>query len=262
VLIRVIPALVASLVLAAGAHALSRPAGTPLLPDLDQEAPADLIVTLAGSPAHPVYQLGFRSGVRNVGDGPLSISGHRPQGVDTMVADQIIAQRGAPMKLQRGIGSLRYVVSPDHRHWHFIGFEHYELRRPGSRVALVRDRKTGFCLGDRFEVTDRVPAARAPSKRYTSRCGLGQPGRLGIDEGISVGYGDAYAAVLEGQYLRLTGLPSGRYLLVHRVNVDRGIRELDYSNNAASALLDLRWHNGVPTVSVLAICPDSARCTV
>ena len=263
-LIRLLPSLAAAAALAAAAvaHAGSdRTAGPSLLPDLDQEAPANLVVALAGTPAHPTYALGFRSAVRNVGAGPLKISGSRHDGsVGTMVADQVIVHRGSPQELRRGIGRLRYVVSPDHRHWHFLGFEHYELRRPGSRVALVRDRKTGFCLGDRYEVTDRVLPAKTATKRYRSRCGLGEPGLLGISEGISVGYGDAYAAVLEGQSVRLTGLPAGRYVLVHRVNVDRRIRESSYANNAASALLDVHWRDGVPRVVVLATCADSDRC--
>ena len=262
-LIRLLPALIASLALAAAAaaHGVSSPsAGPPLLPDLDQEAPSRLMINMAGTASKPVYQLGFRSAVRNVGDGALVISGSRPDGsVDTMVADQAIVRRGSPQQLVRGVGRLRYVVSPDHRHWHMLGFEHYELRRPDGRV-LVRDRKTGFCLGDRYEVTDRALPAKAPKKRYTSRCGLGAPGLRGISEGISVGYGDSYSPVLEGQVLRLTGLPDGRYLLVHRVNVDRRIRESSYTNNAASTLLDLRWNDGVPRVTILATCADSARC--
>ena len=79
-------------------------------------------------------------------------------------------------------------------------------------------------------------------------------------EGISVGYGDDYAANLEGQYLRLTGLAPGRYVLVHRVNADRRLRELRYGNNAASLLLGLRWRKHRPVVRVLRSCPDTARC--
>jgi len=254
VLIRLVPALAASVALAAAAGAAhTEAAGPALLPDLDQETPAKLVVTQAGSE----YRLGFRSAVRNVGDGPLIILGARhDRGVDTMVADQAIARRGSPQQVLDGVGRLRYVVSPDHRHWHLLGFERYELRRPGGGVALVRDRKTGFCLGDRYEAGD---GALAP-KRYRSRCGLGQPRLLGITQGISVGYGDAYGANLEGQYLPLAGLPEGRYLLVHRVNVDRRIRERSYANNAASVLLDLRWRAGIPHLAVIAACPDSARC--
>ena len=177
-----------------------------------------------------------------------------------MVADQAIARRGGPEDVVRGVGRLRYVISPDHRHWHLLGFERYELRSPGGGAVRVRDRKTGFCLGDRYAVTDRALPARAPAKRYTSRCGLGEPARLGITQGISVGYGDDYAANLEGQFLPLTGLRAGQYELVHRVNAGRRLRELDYANNAASLLLDLSWKRGVPRIAILAKCPDSERC--
>jgi hypothetical protein len=258
-LVRLLPALLATVALALGAHALSSQAavGPPLFPDLDQEAPSKLVVTRADDG----YVLGFRSAVRNVGDGPLIVSGHRhDRGIDTMVADQEIVHSGGPNAVVRRVGRLRYVVSPDHRHWHLLGFERYELRRPGAKAPLVRDRKTGFCLGDRYAVTDRRLPARAPVRRYTSRCGLGEPRRLGISEGISVGFGDDYSANLEGQYLPLTGVPAGRYELVHRVNADRRLRESDYGNDAASLLLSLRWRSGVPRIAVLASCPDSADC--
>jgi hypothetical protein len=54
----------------------------------------------------------------------------------------------------------------------------------------------------------------------------------------------------------VTGLPTGRYVLVHRANPDRELRERSYANNAASVLIALsgRW------VHILARCPDSARC--
>ncbi len=59
---------------------------------------------------------------------------------------------------------------------------------------------------------------------------------------------------------RSAGSPTGRYLLVHRVNVGRRLRELNYDNDAASVLLRLHWQDGVPRLTVLAKCPDSAEC--
>src|SRR3954451_16805923 len=253
--VRVLPALVAGLLILAGARALpGHAAGEPLSPDLAQAVPSKLVVTHTGHG----YWLGFRSAVGNIGAGPLRISASRPgRSTGTMVADQVIEQRGAPMRVVRGVGRLRYVVYPDHRHWHYLGFERYELRRPGSRVAVVRDRKTGFCLGDRYTVFGFTPPA---PPRYTSRCGLGEPARLSVTEGISVGYGDDYAANLEGQYLPLTGLRDGRYVLVHQVNTDRRLHEERYDNDAASLLLRLRWRQGVPRITVLRACPGSATC--
>jgi hypothetical protein len=262
-LIRLLPALLAAVVLGLGAHALSSHAaeGVPLLPDLDQEVPAKLVVTLTGERRKPTYVLGFRSAVGNIGDGPLIISGHRPdRGTGAMIADQEIVRRGGPQGIERGVGHLRYVVPPHHRHGHLLGSARPARPPPGGAGGRVRAPKTGFCLGDRYTVTGHALAARAPAPVYTSRCGLGEPARLGISEGISVGYGDDYAANLEGQYLPLSGLAAGRYELVHRVNADRRLHELSYANNAASLLLDLRWKRGVPQIRVLASCPDSARC--
>jgi glucose/arabinose dehydrogenase len=262
---RVLPVVVAlalsGVALALAARTPGAAAGSERLPDLDQAAPSSLVITRAGSRTRPVYLLGFQSAVGNIGDGPLIINGHRP-GLETgtMDADQLVERDGAPQEVIPGAAQLRYVVSPDHRHWHLLGFDRYELRRAGRRAPAVRDRKTGFCLGDRYPISGRRLPAAPPSPVYTRRCGLGEPELLGIQEGISVGYGDNYQANLEGQYLPLTGLRSGRYVLVHRVNARRGLRELDYTNNAASLLLDLRWRRGSPEIRVLKVCPGSGRC--
>ncbi len=265
VLFRVLPAALASALLAATAVvAAGLPtagAGSERLPDLDQAVPRDLVVTRAKPGGRAVYRLGFRSAVSNVGEGPLIIVAHRPDtATRAMAGDQVIERAGAPMEVIPGVGRLRYVVSSDHRHWHLLGFDTYELRPAGRRVAAVRDRKTGFCLGDRYEARTRTRASAPPEPVYTGRCGLDEPSLLGIREGISVGYGDDYKANLEGQYLPLTGLRPGRYVLVHRVNADRALRELAYGNNAASLLLELRRRHGEPWVRVLRTCHRSDRC--
>jgi glucose/arabinose dehydrogenase len=261
---RVLPVVLALVVTAVAlviaGRATSAPTGAERLPDLAQETPTGLVITRAGTGARASYLLGFRSAVSNVGDGPLIINGHRPGAqTSTMVADQVIERDGAPQEVVPGAGQLRYVVSPDHRHWHLLGFDRYELRRAGQLTAAVRDQKTGFCLGDRYAVTER-PASAAPKPVYTSRCGLGEPQLFGVQEGISVGYGDDYKANLEGQYLRLTGLPAGRYVLVHQVNADRRLHELSYANNAASLLVELRWSHRQPMVRILRDCPGTALC--
>jgi hypothetical protein len=258
-LLRVGPA-VAAFTASAAAFAAAVPSGTQApaqLPDLDQEVPAQLEITVR----HRVYRLGFRSAVRNIGRGPLLISGRRASARhEEMTADQVIVHDGGPRSVERGVGRLRYVTSPDHRHWHLLGFERYELRRVDGRAAVANDRKTGFCLGDRYRVRNRELPAAPPNPVITGRCGLGEPGLLQIQEGISVGYGDDYDPTLEGQYVRLTGMPTGRYRLVHRVNGDRGLRETRYDNNAASLLVGLRWQDGRPRVRVLRACTASARC--
>ena len=261
---RTLPALGAGLLLAVGAGAVDQHRASAAamagqrLPDLEQEVPTGLVITRAARRPH--WRLGFRSAVRNVGDGPLILDGRRPApGAATMVADQVIERDGAPASVVRGAGRLRYVRASDHRHWHLLGFDRYELRRPGGR-SLVRDRKTGFCLGDRYRVVGPTLPARAPEPVYRSRCGLDHPELLGIREGISVGYGDDYVANLEGQWLPLDGLRAGRYLLVHRANADGALRERSLANNAASVLFRLRWRHDAPVATILATCPGTARC--
>jgi serine protease len=231
-----------------------------LLPDLDQEFPSNLQV-VSSRTHRGSWVLGFQSAVRNIGDGPLIIQGVRKSpSTPAMTANQIVQRADGSLEVVPGVGSLRYAYSRDHQHWHYLGFDRYELRRAGSSTALVRDQKTGFCLGDRYPVTTRAVPGAVPARVYTGRCGLNQPELQQIEEGISVGYGDNYAAFLEYQDLPLDGLADGHYLLVHQVNSDRRVRELNYANDASSLLLDVRWHRGMPYLRLLRVCPDSADC--
>src|SRR4051812_16088453 len=230
-----------------------------LLPDLDQEAPAQLQIASTGAKGERHWWLGFSSAVSNVGAGPLTINGNRPDAsTPEMTADQVIS--GPMPSLVPDVGRLRYVRSPDHQHWHLMHFERYELRRAGSTSPVVRDRKSGFCLGDRYRVENRPVLSAPPRPVITGHCGLRQPDLLQISEGISPGYGDVYNAYLEYQDLPLDGLHDGRYVLVQRVNSDGRLRESSNANNSSSLLLDIRWRDGTPTVRRLRSCPDSARC--
>jgi Lysyl oxidase len=251
-----------SLVLGVPTSAPAQQSGVERLPDLDQQTPSDLLIAHTGDRARGRWLLGFQSAVRNIGDGPLVISGRRAsRRSPTMRTQQLISRSvGAADAVVNTSGRLRYAVSPDHQHWHLLRFDRYELRRAGGGGRVVRDRKTGFCLGDRYRVLSLAVVGAPARPRYTSRCGLARPGLLAVTEGISVGYGDNYQPYLEGQSLPLNGLRAGRYVLVHRVNGDRSLRELDYGNNAASVLLDIRWRRGAPRALVLASCPDTDRC--
>jgi hypothetical protein len=156
---------------------------------------------------------------------------------------------------------LRYELHPPHRHWHLDDFVRYELRSLDGEV-LVRDRKSGFCLVDRWGRAER-PGLATPRPRFLGDCAAQQPDALRVEEGSSVGYTDRYPAFFHGQDLELTGLPGGPYLLVQTANPERRLRELDYANNAASLLLRLSWPDGraeEPRVEVLRRCASTGRC--
>jgi Lysyl oxidase len=229
-----------------------------VLPDLDQVAPRALSVVVDGGRERLV----FISAVENVGRGPLVISGTRAETLEPeMSARQVVTQAGGgtvehPLRLR-----LRFVVSETHRHWHLLDFENYELHTIAG--ALVGDdRKTGFCLGDRYNADGRVRIPGEPPQAvWVGNCSKDKPDRLHVTEGISPGYGDDYVPRLEGQYIDVTDVSGGRYVLVHRVNPDGGLRESNYANNAASVLIELRRPPGQPpAVEVLATCQASERC--
>ena len=229
------------------------------LPDLDQAVPSTLSIEQVGD----AYRLTFASAVDNVGLGPLLVEGSRPdRGTRNMTVRQLVRRADGSTRSIVVPIPLRYVRSETHAHWHLLGFERYELRRAANGRLVTPDRKTGFCLGDRYDANSRVRIENEPEEAvWTQNCGRGSPGLLAVAEGISPGYGDDYVPRLEGQYLDVTRVPPGRYLLVHRANPERALRETEYGNNAASVLLQLRRTGEVPTIRVLARCPDSDRCS-
>ena len=231
-----------------------------LLPDLDQAVPSSISVVRLGD----TYRLTFASAVDNVGRGPLLIEGSRPdRSTSTMTVRQAVRREDGSTRVRTTRDRMRYVRSETHAHWHLLGFERYELRGAAGGGLVSPDRKTGFCLGDRYDTRSSARIEGEPEEAvWTEECGRDQPGLLEVREGISPGYGDDYVPELEGQHVDVTGVQPGRYVLVHRANPERTLEESDYSNNAASVLLELRRPAGeIPTIEVLASCPQTDRCT-
>ena len=250
--------------LAAAAPARANP--NDILPDLDQVVPTSLVVQSTMVGPHRVWRLSFASAAANVGPGPLTLRGHRPsRKVASMRVDQLIDQTTGPVRLLRDVGRMSYVGHRDHRHWHLLGFERYELRAPGDdRVSLRSDRKAGSCLGDRYAMpdADELPGFN-PTPMQNDTCGLGRPGLTSVFAGISTGWVDRYEGQHDGQYIDITAAPSRKYVLVHRLNISGKIAESNYANNASSVLFSLNWLNGrdeAPRVTVLRRCPGSASC--
>lgn len=233
-----------------------------LLPDLDPAAPTQLQTRIVAADDGLHVLLSFRSAAENVGKGVLWIRGSRPNvGSETMDAEQVIRLADGSTVTKAGVGSMRYIVDPTHQHWHLEPFMIYELRRLRDFRLMRPDEKTGFCLGDRYAFDATPPAP----PEFLTNCGLGDTTLSAIEEGISPGYGDDYRPWLDGQWIDITGLKGGRYVLVHRVNVGHLLAESSYANNASSVTIALAWptgKQGLPSVRVLRTCPKKARCPV
>ena len=230
-----------------------------LLPDLDQQAPSGLLVMRAAGKT----LLGFTSAVDNLGVGPIHIRGTRLGSQRTMRADQVVHRRDGAVRIVADVGRLAYEAHPPHHHWHLEPYESYELHHASDEAVLRRDGKSGFCLLDRWGFASRRPGIVPGPPKFVGDCGARDRDARRVDEGSSVGYTDRYPGFFHGQDIDITGLSPGLYVLVHRANPERRIRELRYSNNAASLAIRISAPDvltGVPAVTIVRRCPGSDRC--
>lgn len=241
-----------------------RPRPIELLPDLEQQPPADLSIHAARRGTRLHYLLGFDSATDNLGDGPITlVASRRNLSTSTMSVSQRVHLGSGALRTYPEVGVLRYVYSPTHSHWHVMDFQRYELRRLADHALVVRDRKSGFCLADHWAHAPGHQPNEPPHPVFREYCERGNPDALSVLQGTSVGYTDKYPSHFHGQNLDLTGVPAGNYVLVNRANPELLLRELRYENNASALRIRIAWPRGAnrsPDIKVLASCPDSARC--
>ena len=96
-----------------------------------------------------------------------------------------------------------FVFHQCHGHYHIKYFSIYELLTPDRRV-VVAGTKQGFCFEDSFKYLDG-------GKSHGYDCGY---------QGISSGWGDWYYKQLVGQWIDITGVPEGDYVV--RVSINTG----------------------------------------
>ena len=204
------------------------------LPDIEQIPPYEIGIVQRDER----WYIGFATAARNVGAGGLRIHGRRrPDG--TMAAQQLTED--GQQVLNPAVGTLRYVTTYGHAHWHYMRFMRYELRGIDEPGALI-DRKQGFCLGD------------APW--VDGWCARGKPEISAIDEGIRAGGVDIYEPNVEGQEIEIDRhtAPGGRYVLTSRIGPTGVLEETRTDNNVASTVIQLRW----PLADGQALAPVSS----
>ena len=235
------------------AHARqARVAAVTLLPDLVERPPEGVLGGVVRFGGRNHYSVGFDTTVVNRGRGIMLIRGHRLQGQQVMVADQLIDRVEAPPLLVKRVGWLRYYPH-GHHHWHLLPFELYQLRSADGRKVLVRGRKEGFCIGA------NGTAAR-PSRTPPNACGIHRPNALSVGESLEPGQADTYPGYLEGQSLPLDGIRPGRYYIVIWLNRERRLRESNYANDVSSTLVRITYADGLAHVKALASCIHAPPC--
>lgn len=112
-----------------------------------------------------------------------------------------------------------FEYSSCHDHYHFREYADYRLLDMAGNI-VARGHKQAFCLVDLWQ----PPGLRGRSSPQFIHCGF---------QGISAGWADVYHRGLDCQWIDITGVPSGRYVLEVVVNPARVIREHNYTNNVA-----------------------------
>ena len=103
-----------------------------------------------------------------------------------------------------------------HDHWHFDEYAEYRLLNAAGDV-VANGHKQAFCLIDLEQVDENAGGPQFDCE----------------NQGISKGWADTYASHLDCQWIDVTGIPPGDYVLEVRVNPAQILAELDYTNNVA-----------------------------
>ena len=176
----------------------------------------------------------FDGYVTNVGDGPLDIAGN-PQIPGGVVQR---ARTGADWTTVGSPPDVRYETADGHNHFHLKRAMEYALYGsgpdPAARARVAPASKVGFCLFD----TEPVLADQdEPVYDFTVShfCEADNPGATSLRMGVSRGWRDIYSRSLQFQYVNVSNVPPGRYLLGATADPDNQIVETDEVNPTAFA---------------------------
>lgn len=161
-------------------------------------------------------------------------------------ADLVIGNpTGNPLfELSQCHNHLHFKEYADYRLWSVAGYDAWvELKaanpdalskdllsaNPSVVSQMIRGDKRGFCVID--VIRYRIPGVRSGMPTYTS---------CATNQGISVGWADQYGALLDGQWIVVTNVPAGSYVLEVEVNAEHLFQESNYGNNSSAAVIAIR----------------------
>lgn len=202
----------------------------------------------------PLRCLRWDQGEWNLGDGPFELHNYPGEGSGTEMWQRIYRTDGTVT--QTRVGEARF--SPNHGHVHYLGFSTSTLHRiaPDGTVGaeVTRDPGKGICLAD-VTLADPGGGRTSPlSYGVPGTCDAAThadprdptfPGRPYLTMGISVGAADVYPWYIADQYLDITDIADGRYLLRVEINPGGTLVENTQTNNVAVTCVELRGEHAV-----------------
>jgi hypothetical protein len=164
----------------------------------------------------------FSSAVANVGTGRLEViigDEKIDNGQRVASATQRIYNTDNGFR-DRDAGQFVFHTDPDgHNHWHFKGFELFELLDEDGRKILAKGNKEGFCMVDSFHYKSTANSPPIP-QYYEEGCEDKSKKKMG---GVSVGWADLYRPSDDGQCIDVSNIESGIYLLRLTANPNNSI---------------------------------------
>ncbi|HXU13360.1 MAG TPA: lysyl oxidase family protein [Candidatus Binatia bacterium] len=144
-----------------------------------------------------------------------------------------------------------FQFQPCHGHYHLRGYAGYRLWAPEAYADWVQLRAAnpGVCSSDLLAA--HPPAARAMIAGRKEGfcvvdveevCQAGRPYRYDdcdLNQGISAGWSDIYTAFTEGQWIDITDVVPGTYVLEIEVNPLRLVTETNYVDNIAAKVVTI-----------------------
>jgi hypothetical protein len=160
--------------------------------------------------------LRFTTIMGNEGPGAFEVRGYRSSRSQTkMKIDQVIYDSAGDSRRVR-TGADGSYAGDGHDHWHVQRIMTYELYKVANPATVRGGAKTGFCFLDTTAWRLDLPYARQFPYYQESWCGTRST--LTNRVGISVGWGDRYPWNFAYQWIDITGLPAGHYIV--RATVD------------------------------------------
>ncbi len=219
-------ALTAAVCLLALGTATVAAAPTDRLPDLQMLKPSSLRMENSGGQR----RLRMSTTIVNTGKGPFETrASRRSTATPIMNVSQRIYNTAGGTRVNETTEVAKY-SGDGHNHWHVQNVAYYELySATGQGSVLRRDSKVGFCFFDTNAYRLSLPGA--PGGRRYVQSGCGTQSSLFVKNGLSVGWSDVYPWNIGLQWINVTGLPAGEYLLKLTANPKGEFEELSMKNN-------------------------------
>jgi hypothetical protein len=198
------------------------------LPDIGMLPPTDFSIQ-----SRPRGQrwLRFDTVIVNIGPGPFQVYGH--DDLTDATSKHAVVQEvwdGTSWAEQPTEAVMSY-SGDGHDHWHVENLQDWTIVNANDAAArvLAKGAKTGFCFWDNYRYGSTASPHYHPYT--TDACELMGDGTVPM--GLAVGWGDEYPSTIAYQYIDISGLPNGDYVVTVVADPQNWFIEASDANNSS-----------------------------